>query len=394
MSEYLIHPKAPLLFRNAKPFASGEGSAETLAFPSPATISGALRTAWAEQEQLAYHPDTVQQLRAQSVAGPLLVSMTGDKTRPLFPAPSDSLALHNEQQEIFIHRIAPAATNGDEGCDLPNEALWPLFLQGGHQQKPAKTAPAFWHQEHLVKWLSNDSSTALAAVDMGTTALPIEYRTHVAISEESNTAKDAHLFETAGLDFSPRQQTTMASAAATDAESPRGWRDESFALLARYQTGAPLNRTLRTLGGESRLASIESAPEGLWPECPGSLCDALCGARGFRLYLATPAIFNRGWLPGGFDPKTLEGDLHNLHVKLRAAAIPRWQAGTSWDMTKGKKGKGMRTAQRMVPAGAVYWFEIIKGSAAELIEYWLTSISDQREQDGFGLVLPGVWNPK
>ncbi len=390
MPEYLIRPKAPLLFRNAKPFASGEGGAETLPFPSPATISGAMRTAWAEQQNkgqgLAYTSENADLLRIKQVLGPLLVSEKPGCKRILLPAPKDSLCLTTKTGEKHIYRIAPKELKEDEGCDLSGDSLLPLYLNTKDNSKPAKDAPAFWYLDRLVDWLVNDQSNDIPAQELGIGPLPIEYRTHVAIDPGKSTAKDAHLFETAGLDFSQIRD-----------EKKGGWDSEQFALLTSFHCGEDeLQNDYRTIGGEARLGYIEKAKEDLWPTCPKDLTAVLSKAKGIRLYLATPAIFTNGWLPGFINPETLVGKFpeSELQLKLRAAAIPRWEAGTSWDMTKSKGGKGMRTAQRMAPAGSVYWFEIQGDSPAEpLRKSWLKSISDHREKDGFGLVLPGVWNP-
>lgn len=385
MHEYLIRPKAPLLFRNAKPFASGEGSAETLSFPSPATLSGALRTAWAEQQAWEYNSDNVAKLTAKGVRGPLLVGESpAGQQRVLFPAPRDSLALRvraatGQGEETRIFRIAPEAlSSAEEGCDLPHDDLLPLHLNSTDNSKPARDAPAFWGLEAISAWLESPDSNNLAASTLGAPALPIEYRTHVAVDGQTLTAKDAQLLETAGLDFSPRRHAEKG-----------GWPGEEYALLACFQ--GEMGADFRTIGGESRLGAIAPAP-GLWPQCPDSLRAALVGARGLRLYLATPAIFKKGWLPDFIDMNSLEGQLHGFNLKLRAAAVPRWEAGTSWDMTQSKGGKGMRSARRMVAAGAVYWFEMRDGQCpAALADLWLTSLSGERAQDGFGLVLPGVW---
>ncbi|MCU7863532.1 MAG: type III-B CRISPR module-associated protein Cmr3, partial [Candidatus Thiodiazotropha sp. (ex Lucinoma borealis)] len=149
MSEYLIRPKAPLLFRNAKPFASGEGGAETLPFPSPATISGAMRTAWAEQQKqgqgLEYTKENAELLRKKQVLGPLLVSEKPGCTQLLMLTPRDSLCLDNMKGERIIYRIAPEQLGEGEGCDLPNESLLPLHLQTNDSNKPSADAPAFWY---------------------------------------------------------------------------------------------------------------------------------------------------------------------------------------------------------------------------------------------------------
>lgn len=389
MPDFHISPKAPLMFRDGRPFGTSDNIADTLVFPLPSTIAGAIRTAWAEsQNNFDYHSNAEKLLKKQ-VLGPILTSSRNGDTGLLFPAPADSLCLKVEENDSKrIYRLRPLEINNkEEGVDLPKDALLPVFLDTGSEKnksKPANDPPHFWHQQKMVDWLANDTSNELEAETQGVSTLPIEIRTHVAIEPKTQTSKDAHLYQTAGLDFSSQRIRQN-----DDAEH-KGWTDNEFGLLVNFQDDFP--DSYRTIGGEARLGHIEKK-EDLWPEqCPAPLVQAFIKTKGFRLILATPAIFDNGWLPNWLDKKTLQGTFGNLKVQLRAASIPRWQAGTSWDMTKSRGGKGMRTAHRLVPAGSVYWFEILSGSPAELSERWLTSISDCRDNDGFGLVLPGIWS--
>ena len=366
MPDYLISPKAPLIFRNGKPFGTEDNFADTLAFPLPSTIAGAMRTAWAESQPNGFdYANDAKKLLKKTVLGPLLARFNDAENKPeiFFPAPADSLCLNDNKGQRKIHRLYPDAINtGDEGTDLPSDLL-PVFLDSDDQSKPAKNAPKFWSMDCTTQWLIDETTTIDA--DKQLENLPREVRTHVSIDPQTQTAVDGHLFHTEGLDFS-----------------------DEFGLLSWFQDEIP--DTYRTIGGESRLGHIQQ--QSLWPDCPLDLSKALSSCTAFRLVLATPAIFSKGFLPGWLN-ENYEGQFGNLTVKLRAASLPRWQAGTSWNMadSKSKQGKGMRTADRLVPAGAVYWFDLISGHPSELSDRWLTSLSDERDQDGYGLVLPGVW---
>jgi CRISPR-associated protein Cmr3 len=126
------------------------------------------------------------------------------------------------------------------------------------------------------------------------------------------------------------------------------------------------------------------------------------GAAGLRLVLATPALFAKGWLPGWLDDR-LEGTPPHgsgLKLKLRGVALDRWGALSGWDMRPDKphpshQGGAARSTRRLVPAGAVYWFEILANTGAANIaeRLWLASVCDAENdrRDGFGLALPGVW---
>lgn len=366
MPDYLISPKAPLIFRNGKPFGTEDNFADTLAFPLPSTIAGAMRTAWAESQTNGFDYTTgADKLLRKKVLGPLLVRLNDAETKPdiFFPAPADSLCLNDSNGKRKINRLYPDGINADEeGTDLPGSLL-PVFLDSDDQSKPAKNAPKFWNMDYMTRWLISEKTTIDA--DKQLENLPREIRTHVSIDPNTFTGVDGHLFQTEGLDFS-----------------------DEFGLLSWFQDEMP--EIYRTIGGESRLGHIQQ--QDLWPDCPLALTKALSNCNAFRLVLATPAIFRNGYLPAWLNDD-YEGQFGNLKVKLKAVSLPRWQAGTSWNMAdkKSKQGKGMRTADRLVPAGAVYWFDLISGHPSELSERWLTSISDARDQDGYGLVLPGVW---
>lgn len=383
-NDYLISPKAPLMFRDGRPFSSDATIAETLPFPRPSTLAGAMRTAWAEsQDNFSYDQDSKQELLSKTSQGPLLAEINNGEIKILFPAPADSLCLNDEAKGNMLYRLKPEEIDSEtEGTNLPT-GLMPVFLQNDNQQKPAKAAPAFWYLDKFIDWLCDDSLKPIPAELQGIPSLPIELRTHVAIDPETRTNKVSHLFQTAGIDFSEQQQQI-------ENDTPvikRGWEQRHYGLLMRFADNIP--DSYRTIGGEARLGHLKKNQQ--WPEYPKKLEEQLKGSKTFRLHLITPAIFSNGYLPDFISAENLSGLLGELDVTLRAVAVPRWQAGTSWDMLNGKQGKGMRKVERLVPAGTVYWFEITQGDASELANYWLNSISGQRKNDGYGLVVPGIW---
>jgi CRISPR-associated protein Cmr3 len=395
MSEYLLTPKAPLVFRDGKPFGTNDNQADTLPFPLPSTVAGAIRTAWAEsQPAFDYNnPANIKSLLNKRVAGPLLLQTdaTSGTQEICFPAPADSTCIKSvADDKDWVHRLYPKSNNStlDEGSDLP-DGLLPVMLMQPVKGKVSSTAPRYWKHHALTEWLSSKTSEPTAAAPMGPLGLPQEVRTHVAIAPDHATSLQGHLFQTAGLDFGRSQRVSKHP---DGSHKHSGWNNTEYQLVSYFSEDLPA--TARTLGGEARLIQIERKA-GLWPSCHPSLKAALLQRKSFRMVLATPAIFTNGYLPSWLNPQTLEGKLGKcpLTVKLRAAAIPRWQAGISWDMTASdsKKGKGMRGVQRLVPAGAVYWFDIIEGDSASLIDCWLISISDERANDGYGLILPGIW---
>jgi CRISPR-associated protein Cmr3 len=139
---------------------------------------------------------------------------------------------------------------------------------------------------------------------------------------------------------------------------------------------------LHPLGGERRLVHWKTCESKLW-ECPPLVRTALETTTKVRLILATPAIFTGGW-----KPNLAHGPLKDF--KLVGVSSGRWKAVSGWSLAPPRGPKAIR---RMVPAGSVYFFTCEKGTAAALADQWLTSVSDdeQEQRDGFGLATWGTW---
>jgi CRISPR-associated protein Cmr3 len=146
------------------------------------------------------------------------------------------------------------------------------------------------------------------------------------------------------------------------------------------------------LGGERRLAEWrgeKDAPKWSPPEKPND-------AR-LRMVLAAPAIFSKGWLPGWIDENSREGVIPGSSIKVRlvSAVLDRWKPVSGWNYEKGKHGP--KPLRRVVPAGSVYFFEIVDNPGNERSfdweTLWLRSVCDdeQDRKDGFGSALWGIW---
>jgi len=391
MSSYLIEPKAPLLFRDGRPFGASE-LAETLPFPLPSTVAGALRAAYGERCSLNF-ADVKDELLKLEAHGPLLAGLgiVGGEPSLYFPKPADAI-YYKEGEGLIAAHLVPGAVlpNEKEGTDLP-EGLHPLFLNYESNEKPAKGA-AFWTLANTAAWLANASDAPIPADTIGVDALPTEIRTHVGIDGNRLTNRDGAVFQTAGLDFGPRQNP----------KEERGWESQSFGLLARFRQPGSEETLLadgcfRTVGGEGRLASIK--PCAAWPEIPDTLDKALANTRWLKLLFVTPALFDGGWRPAWLDgkpPIDSPPGLAGLKLRLCAAALERWQPFSGWELRTpdGRRGGAARAVRRLVPAGSVYWFEVLEGDAETLRKLWLAPLSDRPQDrlDGFGLAIPGIWS--
>ncbi|MCS7215870.1 MAG: hypothetical protein NZ826_06960, partial [Thermodesulfovibrio sp.] len=107
----------------------------------------------------------------------------------------------------------------------------------------------------------------------------------------------------------------------------------------------------------------------------------------FKIYLATPAIFRKGWLPDWIDETSLEGEFKKIKLKLVCCAIGKYIRIGGWDLAK-EEPKPMYKA---VPAGSVYYFEVLNNITEGEIKdtFHLKNISDINSEEGFGLCLVG-----
>jgi CRISPR-associated protein Cmr3 len=181
-----------------------------------------------------------------------------------------------------------------------------------------------------------------------------------------------------------------------------------LALRAARTNGVDFSGVI-PLGAERRLAELSklsddtAKTEDLW-KCPEKITDLLKQAGYIRLQLATPAIFNNGWYPDWLS-KTEKGHLAgtipktSIYVELVAAAVGRFVPISGY--AYGRK-PGIKSTKKMVPAGSVYFFQVLDGDTEALTDLWLHPICGKSYYepdsnlgaDGFGLALWGVWQPK
>jgi CRISPR-associated protein Cmr3 len=398
MREHIVRIRAldSLLFRDGRPFANEPGAltARSLPIPPPNTVAGFLRSLIGNLKGVDWAEIDAKRIFSEpEVRGPL--PMRGDEF--VLPTPADALVLpaQSEGAPPRVLPLLPELTLGDgEGCDLPDYYYGLRPLPPPRSEKPEK-GYAFWRWDELRQWLEGETPSPLTKIEPP----PVDRRTHVAIDPETGVAQEGNLFTV--------EYRAYETPAPKPGEPPTEW-----SLVAQVRTNFEgVIGGVAPFGGERRLASVE--PYDRWLTCPDSLREKLRTARYVRMYLATPAQFTCGWRPGWLRkenqsaPPRLVGtppDLDGLTLRLVAAAVPRRMAVSGWNMRRSQFGP--RPVRWCVPAGAVYFFEVLGGDPSILADKgWLHPVSDGKEQNGrddngdrprqagFGLALWGVWNP-
>lgn len=384
-----ICPIDTMLFRDGRPFGVelGAQTAYSLPMPTPSTIAGFLRTLIGNLKQKNWDEPT-ERYSEESVRGPLM--MRNDEF--MLPAPADAVVFEGGR----VVALRPYDLPEGCGCNLPGYdcGLKPLTMLGDERSKPA-SGYDFWDWNTLRRWLLDE---LVEQPPERITAPPLERRVHVGIKDDTLASEESLL-------YTVEYRSYEARASQDDILSIQRW-----SIAAQVHTDVEPVAGVGGLGGERRLAAVE--PYDQWLTCPDEVRQRMQDALYVRMYLATPAVFTCGWKPGWLKKEQRNGECAlygsppcapEVELQLVAAAVPRRQAISGWSL---RNGGGPKPVRWCVPAGAVYFFKVTRGDAAQLIEKcWLESVSDGKEQNGrpdngdrareagYGLALWGMWNP-
>lgn len=426
-----IQPLDPLMIRDGRPFGITPGvRAHTLQTVTPSVVAGTLRSL--SRMKLAQKWDGVARssysVSQMDVRGPLYRK----GQRIFFPMPLDINLFEqgmndskNSSKQVpdvkasIIRPVYPQKQNttneygflGTGTVGLHEDKLWPVKMPA-HMAKPYKSIPAYLSSEMLISWLCDELDEARWASTVHAwrkgegkpkstfsedqehlmAPFPKEIRTHTAIDESTKAAKDQQLFSTESIVLPP---------------------DVSLMAKLNVPAHTPLQQSIggaHSFGGKRRLAHFqditqEESAQQIWT-CPDRVVEAVRKhPKYLRMILATPAFFSKGWIPGWLNENLVSTDKLALNdaasgvkLQLRWACIPRWEAVSGWSYRK-KQPKAVR---RMVPAGSVYFFEVLDGDPVKFVsQFWLQSISDKDrrlaffdKQDGYGLATWGIWTPE
>lgn len=390
---WLILPRDPVIVRDGRPFGPDPGArAESLPFPFPSTIAGAVRERHGEKRggfgTDGVTPDAVRKLPVQ---GPFLVQFTTDGTTDadqlLLPTPHDSLLLQKpDAKTSYRCWLRPLAVGGDVRSDLDgfSDTLWYVGPNKPEKAKPFAKAPTFWWWPVYRTWLENPSDGAVDDAGLGIRGLTKDSRVHVRIAPESRTAVEGFLFQTSGVEFSRRTRGTM--------QSSSEWALADTVSLGLFvTTTAEMDEGLGSLGGERRTVFWKSTTAIDLPACSEPIKESIRRDQSCRMILVTPGVFEGGWKP------LLDWlAISDLQINVKGAVVSRYDVVSGWDYAV----KRPKATRRLAPAGAVYYLSLA-GSSTEAIDrfiqkVWLQPVSDaaQDRLDGFGIALLGTWNGK
>lgn len=342
----LINPVDVLFFRGNRLFGEAGDHADAEMPPWPSVFSGALRSRILVDRGVSF-----ERFLAGDVSDPELKKSLGSPAEPgdfrlsffslfdrkqqdiVFPLPADLFSAREQVLQAFPVR---KGRFGGAGCS--NELPCLPILAAGKSEKPK---PGMWLTgKGLRAYLRGEKVNPghlIAASDLW----KIDDRLGIGLEAETGTVKEGLLYTSQAVALCP-DSAFLVGCSGAGSLIPKGG--------------------LIRLGGDGRGAALApfSPPAEGWPQ------NTLPRTDTFRMILATPGIFPGGWVPPGVSRRP-DGEYvwecGSLKARLVAAAVSGYRTISGWDVAE----HAPKPAQRVVPAGSVFWFEKLEGDRNDLM---------------------------
>jgi len=340
-----------LFFRDGKPFSMGEETwADGIFPPYPSTIYGALRACYfanniEELKKANEDNDPTNQLKIKNV----VFKDSGDF---LFPIPLD---------------LVKEKKKGNNSKDIIFSLTLTNFTGDFYSNYPA---------------LSNILTAQTKAENIGAALLPkliFEDYLRGNTDEMSFLPLDSYVKNEPKIGIGRSNETLSCEEGKLYRVDMKRLND--LKLVVEFEGLEMPEAGCLQLGGEGKSARFQKI-EGLKVKSPVFAKDDRC----FKLILTTPAIFKQGWLPEWINQENFEAITGELKFKLLTAAIGKSVLVGGFDL----KAKRPKPAYQAVPAGSVYYFELLKGSMEKILElFYGKNISEIYPEQGFGMCYVG-----
>lgn len=355
-----------VFFRGGNPFnKSGDNWVHSVFPPAPSVFYGALRSTYfsGNVPQIAKankEDDPTKNLKIKGI-------FMQTETAVYFPMPLDLVKYKDNEEKVISLVLKENMLISNCTTEM---ILWP---------------PADMIVENIEDGLLDDISFAGYLSGKGqefpyrklSEFITDEPKIGIGLDSITGTAKDELLYRTGMI---RPEASYLAGKGASKL------RTRKLKILLDYEGLSLPCRGLMKAGGENKAMVYEHCEDERIQELTNIDWSGVKGKR-FKVYLATPAKFANGWVPGWIDEVKLTGTYKGTLLKLLTAAVGKYIPIGGFDM-KEKRPKPM---YRAVPAGSVYYFEILDDS--DLVEvmnkFHYTNISDFDSQQGFGLAFAG-----
>lgn len=360
---YKFTPYDTLFFRGGKPFTMGDDNWSDFIFPpNPSTLYGAVRS-WLifergslkdfKEGRLKEDLGTVEDKGKLRIKGPFLI----EEGKLLFPLPQDLLVCKNAnvKEKNFTHRLSMLKKPGIFVSDYNLENI--LITKDNDLIE----ADGFLEELYFKEYLEGKNSVRLKPKDK---VFLLESKIGIARDNKTKTAKEGCLYNIPMVRL----------------------KDKVSIAFKLEEVEATSVRFSMKFGGEGKIVEVERLEKNPIKEIEEININDIVKNNIFKLYLATPAIFEKGYLPSWIDENTFEGEYNGVKLRLICCVVGKSRPVGGWDIAKNEP----KPMYRAVPAGSVYYFEIINGSLEDLKRlFHFQNISDIYPEEGYGLSFIG-----
>jgi CRISPR-associated protein Cmr3 len=337
-----------LIFRDGKPFGGDEDTwANTNILPSPSTVYGALRAIYFSQnlkelKKANTNDDPTRDLKIKGI-------YLEYKNNIIFPIPLDTIGFEEKGKiKKFIKNLLLDENN------TTNNKLPYIFTTNINN---GENFGGFLKRSIFKQYLEYKNKD-FPIIELNT-ILQEEAKIGIGLNKTTKSVEDGKLYRI-GLN-----------------------RYKDLKILVDFEGLNIEEHGIMRFGGEAKGAIYNKVER----ELNLPKIDKLSSNR-FKLYLLTPAIFKKGWLPDFININSLEGEYEGVKLKLIASASGKPKFIGGWDI----KENSSKPMYKAVPAGSVYYFEFSgnEGDKKKIREYFsYNSISDFYQNEGYGITLVG-----
>ncbi len=356
-------------FRDGKPFSRGEQTeADGIFPPFPSTAYGALRTEYISENGglQAFLSENFEEIKeiigtkdsVQNASFRIKGIFLANEYHIYFPLPRD-IVEEKEGEKLYLLSLL-------EPSDLFSNAPYSNLLRFEHKNLKVEYPPNAVINQNDIKDYLLDCRADYGCLKQDV-FLKKEPKIGIGRNAKTLTSKEGLLYRLDMMRFT-----------------------DKYHLCVEVSGISLPNQGILKLGGENKpfaynVSETESCLDS--DEFKKELAERLeqkrqNGKIRFKLYFATPTIGNQG-------RQIEKTGSSGIPCKLITAAIGKYMNVGGWDLAK----KEPKTMYRAVPAGSVYYCETKSESttAKDIVEsFHYQNLSDQRGEEGFGLVLVGT----
>jgi len=378
-----IKPVDVLFFRDSKPFGKGsEHFTKSIFPPYPQTLYGALRTKALETLGCDYeqfkngnfvfrNQDSLNKIDLDNIKkeigtvekpgdfilkGPFLLSKNTDIYIKL-PADVKNIGDDLVKKYEFMQPFNWSNFGVETDFELNN---YPHIIT----KEPLEDAEGYIPLQKFTNYLLGKDIED-GDVKKASDVYDFEIRTGIGIDPQKNTTEEGLLYAMGFVRL-----------------------HKDFSLCAEIENLSALpNSGIIKLGGANRICEYEELPDNpfhFYKAEKENIKSIVKEAKKFKLVFLTPALFNNGWISDKFNNYELQEG--NVRIRLLTGVIGRAENISGWDLARNKP----KPFKKLVPAGSVYYFELLQGDVGELFKKFnFVNFSDENPNSGFGLSIIG-----